>query len=109
MPEKPLYEDSQLLVDYLPNCIEDHFLLIKPDGNYIIPRGCLEDFARTSRDRLKSKMMTLHEFMVREAREKGLSVDSLGLAIAKAYIEEERRRETLRREMEAEDRSKDWF
>lgn len=91
--ERPLYEDSQLLVDYLPNGIKEHFLLIKPDGNYLLPRGCLEKFATTSRDELELEIENISRNMIYEARERGLGVADLCLAIAQAYIEEERRKE----------------
>ena len=109
MTEKPLYEDSQIKIDYLPGSIEDHTLLIKPDGEYILPQGCLREFATTSRDKIEMKIRTLNELIVCDAVGQRLDIDSLGLAIAQAYIEEERRRESLRIQFEIEKKANEDF
>jgi len=61
--EKPLYEDEQLKVDYLPNSVEDHELFIKRADSrdswvYILPRAVLRDFARTPRGKLRSRIFS---------------------------------------------------
>jgi len=93
--ERPLYEDPNIKIEPMPNSPDDHFIYFISKGQepsqYIILRGCLREFATTSRDNIGMKMKTLNELMVTDAANRGLSIDSLGFAIAQAYIEEERR------------------
>jgi hypothetical protein len=95
MSERLLYRDFEMTIDALPNSPEDHYITFHTIGHkdcrYIIQRGVLRELATTSRDGLGSKMMTSNESMVRDAKERGLSVDALGVAIAQAFLEEDRR------------------
>lgn len=102
MEQNPvLYEDKDIRVEHHPTSHEDHLLWLLSGGeplNYIIPRGCLNEFATTSRDRMYLAMRAMNRDMVEEAERRGLGVDSLGLAMAKAYIENERRYQAWRSE-----------
>jgi hypothetical protein len=93
--ERPLYQDSEIKIEMHPRSHEDHLLYLCSWGeeelNFIIPRGCLRELATTPRDRLELKMRNLNSDMVEIAFSRGLTPDSLGLAIAQAYIEDERR------------------
>lgn len=94
MENRVLYADSDIRIEHHPISYEDHLLFLLREGEelqYLIPHGCLREFATTSRDRLGLAMASLNRDMVNEAGRRGLSIDSLGLAIAKAYIEIERR------------------
>jgi len=92
--ERPLYEDPDIRIESMPESPQEHLLYLLRNGeelNYILPRSCLKDFATTPRPGLESKMRNINYDMVRDALNRGLSVDSLGVAIAQAYIEKERR------------------
>lgn len=105
MPEEtPLYEDSAIRITPMPRNPQEHFiyfhncrdeethpLMQKPRvSRYLIPRGCLKEFATTSRDGLLRKLKNLNEDMVHDALSRGLSSEALGLAMTQAYNEEER-------------------
>jgi hypothetical protein len=105
MEQNPiLYQDRDMRVEHHPTSHEDHLLFLLSNGGeelqYIIPRGCLREFATTSRDRLELAMRCMNGDMVDEAERRGLSVDSLGLGMAKAYIENERRYQNWKSEQE---------
>ena len=93
--ERPFYEDPELKIANSPYSFQDHTLYFiqsgQEEGRYIIPRGCLEEFATTPRDRLELKLITMNETLVLHAIQRGLTIDSLGMAFAQAYIEQERR------------------
>lgn len=102
-----LYGDRQLKITYLLDqkgkitSIEDHELWIL-DANaqtqrYILPRSTLKEFARTPRDKLEQRLENLHPGIYLTLRNKtSLTIDSIGVAIAQAYIEELRRLERAR-------------
>jgi len=99
-----LYQDPQIEVKFNPKSPEDHILYLhKPGGEegmgFHIPRRCLEELAKTPRDKAEEKMKTLNDIMVRYTEDLGLSVDSLGYAMAQAYIEEKRRYDINERQM----------
>ncbi len=104
MEQNPiLYEDRDMRIEHHPTSHEDHLLFLLRNGeelNYIIFRGCLREFATASRDRMGLAMRTMNRDMVDEAERRGLSVDSLGLAMAKAYIEDQRRYQDWKSEQE---------
>lgn len=102
---KPLYEDPDIRIEHHPRSHEDHLLYLKRNGeelNYIIQRGILREIARTPRHEVEEIMRRINEIMVQDARQRGLSVDSLGYAIAQAYIEDERRISDLVAVMQSE-------
>ena len=93
MENRVLYEDSDMRIEHHPTSHEDYLLFLlsgREELQYIIQRGCLEEFATISRDRMGLAMRCMNRDMVDEAERRGLGVDSLGLAMAKAYIEKER-------------------
>jgi hypothetical protein len=103
--QKPLYEDPDIKIEHHPRSHEDHLLFLMSGGeelNYIIQRGILEEIATTPRHRVKEKMRRVNELMVEDAYSRGLSVDSLGFAMAQAYIEQERRLNVLVDQMRRE-------
>ena len=93
--EKLLYEDSQIRIEYFGNSSEDHFVSIKRlNSGILLQHSVLEELAGTNRDRLKSKLDAINPLMDYLCEEGEVSVDAIGAAISKAYIEEERRSET---------------
>lgn len=98
MPERPLYEDLDIKIDHHPSSHEDHLLYLLRGGeemNYLIQRGILRTFATTPRHEVGEIMNRVNSFMVEDARQRGLSIDSLGYACAQAYIEDERRLDVI--------------
>ena len=98
-----MYEGSNIRIEHHPTSHEDHLLFLCSRGEelqYLIPHGCLREFATTSRDRMGLAMRCMNSDMVDEAERRWLSVDSLGLAMAKTYIEEERRYQVWKSEQE---------
>jgi len=104
MEEKPLYEDGQLKITFLHSpepgendkiiSTEDHELWIKEkdeDQRYALPRGCLNEFAQTKRDRLESKLRNMNPEIKSALEKNGLTIDSAHIAICQAYIENEER------------------
>jgi hypothetical protein len=90
MDDEPLYQDSKLKVDYLPNS-EDHFLEIGKDTNkkrYIIQRGVLEDLARSPRGDLERVINTVNDWILSDINREGISVDGLHVAFCQAYMTE---------------------
>jgi hypothetical protein len=81
-----LYEDKQLKVQFDPK-IEGHWLQIK-DTSYFIPRGILQEAARTRREELEDKLNNLNPQILFAARWVGLSVDAIGYALSQARVEE---------------------
>ncbi|MBS3078562.1 hypothetical protein J4218_00395 [Candidatus Pacearchaeota archaeon] len=101
-----LYEDPQIRVRVNERSPEDHYLDLlgggKEEREYIIPRGCLRELATTTRDRFPLKIDTLNWIMLNDANERGLTADSIGFALAQAYIESERRYQDVASSMRAE-------
>ena len=94
-PEKPLYEDNQIKIDYLPTSINDHILYInygRKSFEFIIPRGILSDLARTKRGGIASKINTFDPSILHALGNIGLSIDGLHVALCQAYMEEEEER-----------------
>ncbi|MDD5651435.1 MAG: hypothetical protein PHF86_13640 [Candidatus Nanoarchaeia archaeon] len=91
MVKGPLYKDDKLEINYLPNCIEDHFLSIGNKRGYAIPRGILKELARTPRGGIERKINNFNESILSVLGQEGISVDGLHVAICQAYIEEEER------------------
>lgn len=94
--ESPLYEDSEIRIEVMHSNPEAQIIYFVNEKfgeavHYVIPRGILEEFATTPRDGIESKMMNFDEHMVHDARNRGLTIDSLHISIAQAYIEEEKR------------------
>jgi hypothetical protein len=103
--QKPLYEDPEIRIDHHPNSHEDHLLYLLSKGeeiNYLIQRGILKTLATTPRHEVEVIMRRVNETMVEDARCRGLTVDSLGYAIAQAYIEQEKRLDDLVAQMDHE-------
>lgn len=106
--EEPLYEDSQIKVTYLHGSRSeressrvdagDYELWIKKDSGeeyrrYLLPGGILRILACTSRNDLKRRLDTVNQ-NIRGDLEKsnsGLNIDSIGMALAQAYIVEQER------------------
>lgn len=93
--EKPLYEDEQIKIDYLPSSIEDHLLYIKEksgeESRYLMERGILSELARTSRGGIERKIATINQSILFTLREEKIGIDGLHVALCQAYAEEERR------------------
>ena len=56
-------------------------------------RSILKDLALTPRPDLERRLNTVNSIIVSDLKSFGLSVDSLGLAMAQAYIEKEKQHE----------------
>ena len=92
MPEEPLYEDPDLKIAVFTKDPESHEIHILKSGmRYLLQRGILRELATTSRERLEDKLNRVNHAILDDARQYGLNADSIGLAIAQAYIEEEER------------------
>ena len=92
--EEPLYNDGKLKIDYLPKGVNDHILFIK-DRSYALPRGALEEFAKTSTEEIWIRIHHFNDSILYDARQENIGVGEIHEAIQKAYQEEERRiRET---------------
>lgn len=100
MEEKPLYEDSKLVIDYSISHPEDHLLIIKElDQEYILPRGTLKELATCHVNKVSKKVVNLDGELFLNISKSFLGVDYFGLACSRAYIEEERRIERFKREI----------
>ena len=92
MAEESLYEDEDIKITSFYRDPESHTIhILKPGNRYILNRGVLKELATTSRDDLEKKINEMNSSILHDARKYGLSVDSIGMAIAQAYIEEEER------------------
>ena len=92
--EKPLYEDPDITIDYMRSSPQYHVLILHKEveaTSYLFGRGVLKDGARTPRHKLEGFLKNYNEPMVIDAEMRGLNADALGVAIAQAHIEEERR------------------
>jgi hypothetical protein len=90
--EESLYEDKDIKITFFCRDPESHKVhILKSGSRYIFPRGVLREFATTSRDDLEKKINGMGSLILHDARKYGLSVDSIGMAIAQAYIEQEER------------------
>lgn len=106
--QQPLYEDPDIRIEHHPTSHEEHLLSLLSRGeemNYIIQRNVLRTFATTPRHEVGGIMRRVNEGMVEDARQRGLSVDSLGYACAQAYIEQEKRLDILMAQMRPDDES----
>lgn len=93
--EEPLYQDGKLKIDYLPKCVEDHELFIKDRGSYALPRGVLQDLARTPRGGIGRILDTFNPSILDTLNQEGIDIDGLHIALCQAYMEGEKRiRET---------------
>jgi hypothetical protein len=95
MAEETLYQDSQIrIVTSKDNSREQHLQLLRSNGilarEYKIPKGSLRDIATTPRDKLPDKLYNILDRLIGvDALSLGLNIDSVGLAIAQAYIKYE--------------------
>ena len=84
---EPLYEDGQIVIHYCMNHNGAHILNIG-DGSYFLDAGILDDLATTPRGDLTGKLDSVNPAIVRDARQHGMSVDSIGMALAQARVRE---------------------
>jgi len=93
--QQPLYQDKRLVIDYLPQSPEDYQLIIKrksgEETGQILQRGVLGDLAKTSRERLETKIDTINPVLLHELRLEKIGMDWLHVALCQAHMEEERR------------------
>ncbi|MDP2628467.1 MAG: hypothetical protein Q8P15_01060 [Nanoarchaeota archaeon] len=100
MPEeKPLYEDSDLKIDYFKSpdgnkSCEDHEIqFVCSNERYILlQRGVLKELAHAKRSRLIQILDNISGHMsFKDLRRHNLTADAIGVAAHCAYIEEEKR------------------
>jgi hypothetical protein len=105
MAEEPLYQDSQLRIDYHPSSHEDHILYLKEDSmnslvsgsnpedefSFVLERGFLQDMARLPRGELEQMIDRIHPTLRVHLARGGVGVDGLHVAICQAYHEQEER------------------
>ena len=95
MADKPLYQDEKLRIDYHPNTVVDHILYIKEEmgreANYVIPRGILEELAKTKRGGIEGKIVNFNADILHAIEVEGIGIDGLHVALCQAYEEQERR------------------
>lgn len=99
MADKPLYQDTQIKIDHLPNSADDHILYIDHNGEdleYIIPRGVLHELARLPRGGIEEKIAVWNPNILFMLEQKRIPVDGLHISICQAYMEEERRYQEFR-------------
>ena len=100
MVEGPLYQDERLRIDYHPSSVEDHLLYIRERAgeeiNYIIPRGILEELARTPRGEIERKITNWNDELIYRIKREEIGVDGLHVALCQAYIEQEERIQAFR-------------
>ena len=93
--QQPLYMDKQLTIDYLPQSPEDYQLIIKrksgEEVGQILQRGVLEDLAKTSRERLETKIDTINPTFLHLLQLEEISIDLLHGALRDAHMEEKKR------------------
>jgi len=91
--EEPIYQDNQLKIEF--HASEEYFLLLKDkkgkETSYLLPRGILQELAQTQRGGIERKIGAFNEEILHAAKQEGISVDSLHVALCQAYAEEERR------------------
>jgi len=113
MDEKPLYQDERLRIDYHPSSVEDHLVYIKERAgeeiNYLIPRGILEELARTPRGRIERKINLWNDELVYRVKREGIGVDGLHVALCQAYIEQKERIRTFRSQLEQDVKSRQGY
>ena len=100
MSQNPvLQEDSDIRIEHYPTSPEDYLLFLLRGKNYniLFPRMFKRICNNFQGQNGFSNEMHDRD-MTDEALRIGLSVDSLGLGMAKAYIENERRYQDLRDE-----------
>ncbi len=92
--ENPLYEDSQLKITLLIDSDESlwggdkyELWLSKTGNQYVFQRGILKQLARTSRNDIGTFLERLHPGIGISLRDCGLTYDSVGMAISRAYLE----------------------
>lgn len=106
MTENVLYADEDIEVGYLAHSPDDNYVAFLAGGHdrdeYILQRGILREFAETSRDGLTQKLNQVNEMILMDARQRGLTQDSVHVAICQAYIENERRYKIVEAEMRSQ-------
>jgi len=80
---EPLYEDSKLIIDYLPNSPEDYQMIIGKK-KYLFQRGILKELGTCKAERLEGILKQININLK-------LPNAYLQKCFSKAYIEEERR------------------
>jgi len=89
--EKPIYQDNQLKIEF--HASEEYFLYLKDkkgqENGYLLPRGILQELAKTKRGGIESKIHAFNEGLLYAIKQEGISVDSLHVALCQAYLEEE--------------------
>ena len=96
--QKPLYKDNIITIDYplLPGSIDDHALYLSANGiklsSFRIPRGVLEELAKTPRGGIERKISAFNEIILASLKDYNVGIDGLHVAICQAYAEEDRRR-----------------
>jgi len=94
MDEKPLYEDPQLMITNFGST-DEHLLFVNEkigeQINFIIPRGCLKEFAETPRGELERKLHDVNPLVIAELKQERIDVDYIHIALCQAYIENQRR------------------
>jgi len=91
--EKPVYQDNQLKIEF--HASEEYFLYLKDktgeERSYFLPRGILQELAKTKRGGIESKIHAFNESILNAIEREGISVDSLHVALCQAYQEEQER------------------
>ncbi|MDP4012370.1 MAG: hypothetical protein Q8R00_02085 [Candidatus Nanoarchaeia archaeon] len=91
-----LYRDDKLKIDYFPNHTDDHLVYIL-DGNsgeelsYILPRGILDELARTPRGGIEDKLQWSFQQLLFALKKEKITLDGFHVAICQAFMEEEKR------------------
>jgi len=100
MTKIPLYKDGKITIDHHPRAgIDDHELILKKDrenSHYVLPRGILDELARTPRGGIGRKIANFNEMILHDLKLENISVDGLHVAICQAYIKKERRYQNYR-------------
>ena len=81
---KVLYEDGQLRVEVSRE--EEKCSLWIGDKNYVVSRDEMIMLATTSRGDLASRLNVFNPSILSDAKEKGLTADSIGMAFAQARV-----------------------
>ncbi|MFA5856745.1 MAG: hypothetical protein WC867_05275 [Candidatus Pacearchaeota archaeon] len=93
----PLYEDDNIRIeDFLASPNLTSFYFISNNNiisQYFIPKDKIKEIANSNRSVAKSLITSLDKDLLFDAKNKGLSIDYLGLSIASAYRELEKRLE----------------
>ena len=91
MTDKPLYEDRQIKIDYYYGNTTDFYLQLKSERNEIrhfrLQRGFLEDFAKTARGKLESKINNLYPLIVPCLEEEKINIDDFHIVLLQSLLE----------------------